>query len=117
MKKILLGCLVFCSIVPNLTLGSPKGKLIIAQGVDLTSLDPAKHHMTGEFNYDNAVFDRLYLFDVQGNPVPHLAVSHRILNDTTWEFKLRKGVKFHNGDPFTAADVKFTIERILDPKT
>ena len=35
---------------------------------------------------------------------------------TTWDFKLRPGVKFHNGDPFTSADVKFTIERTYDPE-
>jgi len=117
MKRFLLVFSIFCFLIPSVSLGAPKGKLIIAQGVDLTSLDPAKHHTQGEFNYDNALFDRLYLFDVQGNTVPRLAVSHRIVNDTTWEFKLQRGVKFHHGDPFTAADVKFTIERILDPKT
>ncbi len=43
---------------------------------------------------------------------PRLAVSWKAINDSTWEFKLRKGVKFHDGSDFTAADVKFSIERI-----
>jgi peptide/nickel transport system substrate-binding protein len=46
-----------------------------------------------------------------------LAESWRIVNDTNWEFKLRKGVKFHNGEPFTAASVKATIDYALDPAT
>ncbi len=117
MKKILLATFILCFFLPTVILGAPKGKLVIAQGGELMSLDPAKHSTTYEMNYANVVFDKLYLFDVQGNPVPRLAVSHRIVNDTTWEFKLRKGVKFHNGDPFTAADVKFSVERYLDPKT
>jgi peptide/nickel transport system substrate-binding protein len=43
---------------------------------------------------------------------PRLAESWRPINETTWEFKLRRGVKFHDGSDFTAEDVKFSIERI-----
>ncbi len=43
---------------------------------------------------------------------PNLAESWTLVNDTTWEFKLREGVKFHNGDEMTAEDVKFSIENI-----
>jgi len=116
MKNFLLMLVVLCFLAPSVVWGAPTGKLIIAQGVDLTSLDPVKLAATGEMNYANAVFDKLYLFDVNGNTVPRLAVSHKMVNETTWEFKLRSGVKFHNGDLFTAADVKFSIERFLDPK-
>ena len=45
--------------------------------------------------------------------VPQLAESWTALNDTTWEFKLRRGVRFHNGDAFTAEDVQFTLERVV----
>jgi len=117
MKKYLLASIIVCFLFPGWVLAAPKGKLTIAQGTDLTSLDPARHGTTSEMNYDNAVFDKLYIFDVQGNPVPRLAVSHKMINPTTWEFKLRRGIKFHNGDPVTATDVKFSIEHYLDPKT
>ncbi len=46
---------------------------------------------------------------------PALATSWERLDDTTWKFVLRQGVTFHNGEPFTAAAVKYTIERMLDP--
>jgi peptide/nickel transport system substrate-binding protein len=47
---------------------------------------------------------------------PLLAESWRNVNPTTWEYKLRKGVKFHNGEDFTGESVKFTIERIAHTK-
>jgi peptide/nickel transport system substrate-binding protein len=62
------------------------------------------------------IYDRLLDRDAKTfQPKPMLAESWRIVNDTTWEFKLRKGVKFHNGEPFTAASVKATVDYALDP--
>ena len=49
------------------------------------------------------------------NLVPGLAESWQALDDRTWEFKLRRGVAFHNGEAFDAEAVKFTIDRIIDP--
>jgi peptide/nickel transport system substrate-binding protein len=48
-------------------------------------------------------------------PAPMLATGWKIVNDTTWEFTLRQGVKFHNGEPFTAQSVKATMDYIKDP--
>src|SRR5687767_16000450 len=62
------------------------------------------------------IYDRLLDRDAKTfKPKPMLAESWKIVNETTWEFKLRKGVKFHNGEPFTAASVKATIDYALDP--
>jgi len=64
------------------------------------------------------IYDRLLDRDARTlKPKPMLATGWKIVNDTTWEFKLRKGVKFHNGEPFTAASVKATIDYALDPAT
>ncbi len=64
------------------------------------------------------IYDRLLDRDSKTfKPKPMLATEWKIVNDTTWEFKLRKGVKFHNGEPFTAASVKATIDFALDPAT
>ncbi|OLB99838.1 MAG: hypothetical protein AUH30_04030 [Candidatus Rokubacteria bacterium 13_1_40CM_68_15] len=62
------------------------------------------------------IYDRLLDRDPKTfKPVPMLATGFKIVNDTTWEFTLRKGVKFHNGEPFTAQSVKATLEYALDP--
>ena len=65
----------------------------------------------------NYIFDKLIGFDYDGNPIPWLAKSWRRIDPLTVEFKLREGVKFHNGDELTAEDVKFTIELHLNPNT
>ena len=62
------------------------------------------------------IYDRLLDRDAKTlKPKPMLATSWKIVNDTTWEFALRKGVKFHNGEPFDAQSVKATLEYLLDP--
>jgi peptide/nickel transport system substrate-binding protein len=61
------------------------------------------------------IYDALTRRDADHQLVPGLATEWKLVNETTWQFKLRPGVKFHSGEPFTAADVKFTIERAIDP--
>ena len=57
------------------------------------------------------------IWNVSKRLVPNLAESYQALNERTWQFKLRKGIKFHNGEDFNAESVKFSIERILEPAT
>ncbi|HEV8310681.1 MAG TPA: ABC transporter substrate-binding protein [Methylomirabilota bacterium] len=62
------------------------------------------------------MYDRLVDRDPRSyKPAPMLATGWKIVNDTTWEFTLRQGVRFHNGEPFTAASVKATMDYIKDP--
>lgn len=76
------------------------------------SIDP---HFTATGPHAEAlkhVFDTLVWSGDGLELEPRLAESWKAINDTTWEFKLRRGVKFHDGSDFTAQDVKFSIERI-----
>jgi peptide/nickel transport system substrate-binding protein len=62
------------------------------------------------------MYDRLVDRDPKTyKPMPMLATAWKIVNDTTWEFTLRQGVKFHNGEPFNAQSVKATMDYIKDP--
>ena len=62
------------------------------------------------------MYDRLVDRDPKSyKPSPMLATAWKVVNDTTWEFTLRQGVKFHNGEPFNAQSVKATMEYIKDP--
>ncbi|MFC1492187.1 ABC transporter substrate-binding protein [Nitrospinota bacterium] len=95
---------------------APKGKIVIGISNEPTTFDP--HVITG-FPQTVAltnVFDTLLFRKHDGTIIPHLAKSWRLVNPKVWEFKLRKGVKFTNGEPMDAAAVKFSMERVLDPK-
>jgi peptide/nickel transport system substrate-binding protein len=86
--------------------------LSIALGGDVTSMDPHFHNLTPNNNIGAHVFDTLVMKEPGGRIKPGLAESWRAVDDTTWEFTLRKGVRFHDGSIFTAADVIFSLDRI-----
>ena len=86
--------------------------LSIALGGDVTSIDPHFHNLTPNNNIGAHVFDTLVMKEPGGRIKPGLAESWRAVDDTTWEFTLRKGVRFHDGSNFTAADVIFSLDRI-----
>ncbi len=75
-----------------------------------TSIDPHFHNSGTNSAFARHVFDPLIINE--NGLKPGLAVSWTPLSDTEWEIKLREGVTFHDGSPFTAADVLFTIERL-----
>ncbi|MBI4591759.1 MAG: ABC transporter substrate-binding protein [Candidatus Rokubacteria bacterium] len=103
-------------LIPLLAWAAPQGKVVVAQGVDPTTLDPMNHQETPASNLAANIFDTLLERDQDLNIVPLLAESYRNVAPTTWEFKLRKGIKFHNGEPVDAEAVKFSLERLVDPK-
>ncbi len=91
-------------------------ELIISQKSDIETFDPAMTSDTSTHNVNINIFDTLIRLSEDGKDfTPELAESWKVLNPTTWQFKLRRGVKFTNGEEFNAEAVKFTIETILDP--
>ena len=88
-------------------------ELRIGLAADATSMDPHFLNLQPNVNIGWHVFDALTHVDEDARLVPGLAVSWRALDPTTWEFKLRRGVRFHDGSELTAEDVVFSIERTL----
>jgi peptide/nickel transport system substrate-binding protein len=92
--------------------------LVIGISRKLTSLDPANGgSLDGDASIQRAVFSGLTNYTPQQTLEGDLAKSWTQDSDTKWTFKLRPGVVFSDGSPLTAADVKFTFDRLLDPKT
>jgi peptide/nickel transport system substrate-binding protein len=85
--------------------------LRIGVAADVTSMDPHFLNVQPNVNISWQVFDALTHVDENARLIPGLAVSWKALNPTTWEFRLRRGVRFHDGSEFTAEDVAFSIDR------
>ncbi len=84
----------------------------IGLSAEPTSIDPHYHYFTPNLSLHAHTYEPLTVMDAQQRIQPGLAVSWKALDATTWEFKLREGVKFSDGNPFTARDVIFTICRV-----
>jgi peptide/nickel transport system substrate-binding protein len=92
-----------------------KRELIVAQAGDISKLDPHFSTSSNDIRWSFNIFDNLVSRHPDGKLYPSLATEWKLTAPTTWTFKLRSGVKFHNGDPLSSADVKFSIERTYDP--
>lgn len=104
---ISLACLGL-AIVP----AAAQKTLTIGVGGAFTSLDPHYHNLGPNNIIADYIFGTLVRFDPKYQPEPGLALSWSAISPTEWEFKLRDGVTFSDGTPFTADDVVFTFGRI-----
>jgi len=86
--------------------------LKIAVAADVTSMDPHFFNLFPNNNVAEHVFDKLVQMDPDSKMIPGLATSWKTIDDKTWEFKLRKGVKFTDGSELTAEDVVFSLDRV-----
>lgn len=93
-----------------------KTDLVIAQGGDVSKFDPHLSTTVHDTSVTFNIYDNLLSRHRDGKLYPSLATEWKLVNPTMWQFKLRPGVKFHNGDPLTSADVKFSLDRAIDPK-
>ncbi|MBL0122035.1 MAG: ABC transporter substrate-binding protein [Betaproteobacteria bacterium] len=105
-RRILIAAMLICSTplsAQTLTLGTK---------LELNTLDPHFFSAFPTGSSHEMIYEKLAVLDEKLVPRPQLAESWKNLDNLTWEIKLRKGVVFHNGAPFTADDVIFTWERV-----
>jgi len=93
----------------------PGGTLISAQATEATGLDPQLVPALSRSRRSPLMYSQLVRFDETMTPRPELAESWETSKDgLAWTFKLREGVKFHDGQEMTSADVKFTFDRLFE---
>lgn len=109
-------CLLAAIVIFN-SCGMRPGEDTLAIGIAQTipTMDPAMHRDRVTESVHRNMFDGLVTRDRNMQVVPELAESWYLVDDRRWEFRLRQGIQWHNGDPFTAPDVKFTLERVMLP--
>ena len=121
-KGVLLSawvCLILCLVLPQSGLAQKRGgTFTFSAAADLKNLDLHKSFSGGDYEVLSVSVETLVGPNELGDPAPCLAESWESSNNATeWTFHLRKGVKFHNGREMTAKDVKWNMDRIMDPQT
>lgn len=115
MKRIALILIVALLALPAVAMA--KADLVVATDAPPKSMNPHAYSSDANLSYMSNFFDGLLQRPApDGKLAPALAVKWERQDALTWKFELRKGVKFHNGNDFNAADVKFTFERMKDPQ-
>ena len=91
---------------------APSGEIIAGLSEKALTLDPANHYSISTTSVLRHVYDPLVDVTNESKFVPALAESWQALGNTAWRFVLRKGVRFHDGSPFTADSVVYTLDRV-----
>ena len=98
-------------------MAAPTGKINVAFDTDTPTMDPHMHAERAGVIVNWHIFDSLFFRQSDMTVVPGLVESYETLEPTTLQLKLKQGIKFHNGEPFNAECVKFSIDRVLDPQS
>jgi peptide/nickel transport system substrate-binding protein len=119
MKKMLVSIFVgiLVGALVGLTGGASASSIVIAVDSPPRTMNPHGSDADANLSVMANIFEGLLQRKApEGNLVPALAERYEHPDLVTWTFFLRKGVKFHNGNPFTAEDVKFSFERLSNPE-
>ncbi|RMF83302.1 MAG: hypothetical protein D6736_21800, partial [Nitrospinota bacterium] len=119
-----IGCslilILFLAWTPGALAKEQKGTLVVAlDTLGAQTMDPILETRAPHAHYQAPIFDALVGFNYEkGGIGPGVAESWELGEDgASWIFHLRKGLRWHNGDPLTAHDVKFSLERTMSPES
>ncbi len=90
--------------------GEDKDSVIISTANETPSMSPFDHNAVAGDYMNNLTFDQLFKTDMELNTYPHLVDTYEALTETEWQFTLKSGVMFHNGETMTAEDVKASLD-------
>lgn len=116
-RSIIILIVILGLILTTFTSGlaAAKDSINVAVGSPPQTMNPHGSDSDANLGIMGNIFEGLLYRDVEGHLVPGLATSYERLDDLTWRFTLRQGVKFHNGNDFTWEDVKYTFNRLKEP--
>ena len=115
MNGLLTGAVLLASVALPIN-AFAAGDIVIAIGSEPSTLDPQARDDGGERAVNDNIYETLMARTPDGTLVPGLASAEPTkVDDNTWQFKLREGISFHNGEPFNADAVVASVERILNP--
>lgn len=119
MKRFWFGALLLVALAGTVSAQTQGGSIVVTYKDDISTLDPAIGYDWQNFSIIKAMFSGLMDYEPgTATLTPNLATDYTISDDgRTYTFTLREGVVFHNGRPMTADDVKYSLERTLDPAT
>jgi peptide/nickel transport system substrate-binding protein len=118
MKKITISLVAIgiWVLISGLSYAQQQKVLRVSQALtEPATIDPHMHHNVETEDITRQICEHLIERDPDGKLIPSLATGWQLIDENTWQFKLRKGVRFHNGEEFDAEAVKFSIDRIIDP--
>jgi peptide/nickel transport system substrate-binding protein len=113
--RVVLALVFSIALLGWMAPAAAQAPLTIVQPAEATTMDPGRSTQVLTVNYFVNLYDTLTRWDTDLKLQPGLATTWTNTSETTWEFTLRPGVKFHDGAPLTAEDVKATLERNLVP--
>ncbi len=117
LRSIIILIVILGLILTTFTSGlaAAKDSINVAVGSPPQTMNPHGSDSDANLGIMANIFEGLLYRDIEGHLVPGLATSYERLDDLTWRFTLRQGVKFHNGNDFTWEDVKYTFNRLKEP--